>query len=492
MTASPRLCVTVTADTTAELRRRRDQVPDGDLVELRLDSVKDPDVAGALAGRTRPAVVTCRPVWEGGLFTGPEEDRRSLLEQALALGAEYVDVEWRAEFAGALIARAADRVVLSLHDFEAVPPDMADRVRAMKGAGAHIVKVAVQANRLSDCLSLLLLSRNYGANSSGIFVAMGESGLATRVLAARFGSAWSYSGTLAGIGQLSVRELLVSYRFRALTASTGIYGVVGSPVGHSVSPAMHNAAFAAAGANAVYLPLHAADADDFMTFAETMDIQGASVTIPYKIPLFERVDEAYAVARRIGAINTMRRIGSRWAGDNTDAAGFLQPLVDRGVVLKGLRASILGAGGSARAVAVALAGSGAEVTVHARDRGRAGQVAGTVSGQVGPWPPAAGCWDLLVNCTPLGMAPRPAETPIPADRLTGGLVYDLVYNPSVTRLLREAEQAGCRAIGGLEMLVAQAQEQFHWWTGERPQPGVMRTAALRRLAELEADENHVA
>jgi shikimate 5-dehydrogenase len=115
----------------------------------------------------------------------------------------------------------------------------------------------------------------------------------------------------------------------------------------------------------------------------------------------------------------------------------------------------------------------------------------TVSGRVGEWPPDAGSWDLLINCTPIGMYPHIDETPLAAARLTGRWVYDLVYNPSSTRLLREAAVAGCQTIGGLEMLVGQAQEQFEWWFGARPPAGVMREAARKRLAEFSRNENHV-
>ncbi len=487
---TPRLCVTVTAATTAELRRRRDAVRDADLVELRIDSVSDPDVAGALRDRRRPVIVTCRPAWEGGEFKGDEAARRLLLSQALELGAEYVDIEWKADFRPSIQATAGPRLVLSSHDFSGVPDDLSERVRAMRATGAEIIKVAVTATRLSDCLLLKALAAD-GPPARHVFIAMGEAGIATRVLPGRFGSAWSYAGALVGVGQLSEEDLIGTYRFRDVTDATDLYGVVGSPVSHSVSPAMHNAAFRAAKRDAVYLPMAAADADDFLTFAQAMGVRGASVTIPFKRALFERADETYAVARRIGALNTLRRIEGRWAGDNTDAAGFLQPLQERGVALSGLRASILGAGGSARAVAVGLAASGANVIVHARDRSRAEEVASAVSGEAGPWPPPPGSWDLLVNCTPVGMHPHVGESPMAADALTGAMVYDLVYNPAETRLLRDAARAGCRTIGGLDMLVAQAQEQFRWWTGERPEPGVMRMAATRRLAEFKAHEDYV-
>ncbi len=487
----PLVCETVTAPTTAELRRKRDGVADADLVELRLDSVRDPDVAAALAGRRKPVVVTCRPTWEGGRFAGSEEDRRRILGDALSLDADYVDIEWRANF-GDLIARTGGRrIVLSSHDFERMPGDLPSRVRAMRATGAEIVKVAGHATRLSDCLPLLDLGGGAGRDGGLVLLAMGERGVASRVLASRFGSVWTYAGSLGHIGQVSAADLLGMYRFRAISTSTAVYGVVGSPIAHSVSPAMHNAAFQDLGVDGVYLPFDAADADDFVRFAGAIGLKGASVTIPFKVALADRVDDADDVARRIGAINTIRVADGRWLATNTDAGGFLRPLQDRRVPLQGMRVAILGAGGAARAVAVALAPSGAHVTVYARDAKRAAPVAMIASGGVKPWPPEAGSWDLLVNCTPVGIYPHANETPIPARLLGGGLVYDLIYNPATTRLLREAAEAGCETIGGLDMLVAQAVEQLRWWTGSPPPAGVMRAAAMKRLSECTADENYV-
>jgi shikimate dehydrogenase len=183
-------------------------------------------------------------------------------------------------------------------------------------------------------------------------------------------------------------------------------------------------------------------------------------------------------------------MGDRWLGGNTDVDGFLAPLANR-VALKGLNASILGSGGAARAVAVALGSSGCRVRIHARNRRQAEEVAVITSADVGPYPPERGSWDLLINCTPVGMYPNVDATPIDAADLTGRIVYDLVYNPTDTRLLREAARAGCETIGGLEMLVAQAEEQFAWWTGVRPPAGVMQEAALKRLAEFMRHENYV-
>ena len=480
----------MTAATTAELRRKRDHVADADLVELRLDSVSDPDVAAALEGRRRPVVITCRPVWEGGGFKGSEEERKRILAEAIALGAEFVDLEWRAHFDDLIARTGGKRIVLSTHDYHGVPIDLTARVHAMRSTGAEVVKIAAATTSLSDCIPLLELGSGNSHGSGLIVIGMGSSGFATRVLAARFGSRWTYAGALDDIGQVSTHTLLHGYHFRSITDATAIYGVAGGSVAHSVSPSMHNAAFRAARIDAVYLPFPAASADDFHRFARAIGISGASVTIPLKVALLEYADEVYSVARRIGAINTIRVEGGRWLGDNTDAAGFLEPLMQR-VSPAGLRVSILGAGGAARAVTVALASSGCPVRLHARNRAQAEEVAALAPAAVGPWPPEPGSWDLLVNCTPIGLYPREDETPVPKEQLTGRYVYDLIYNPPTTRLLRDAAALGCQTIGGLDMLVAQARGQFQWWTGSKPQAGVMREAALKRLAEFARDENHL-
>jgi 3-dehydroquinate dehydratase/shikimate dehydrogenase len=482
--------VTVTAATTAELRQKRDAVADADLIELRLDTVGDPNVAGALEGRTRPVIVTCRPTWEGGSFAGSEEQRKQILADALSLGAEYVDIEARARFDD-LIARTGGRgIVLSSHDYLGVPDDLHARVHAMRATGAEVVKIAAECRSLGDCLSLLDIGTQSRRQGGLVVIGMGPYGVATRVLAGRFGSVWTYAGALADIGQLSAAALLKDYHFRTITETTAVYGITGGSVQHSVSPAMHNAAFRAAHVDAVYIPLPAVDAADFAAFARALPISGASVTIPLKVSVIDHVDEVYSVARRIGAINTIRVENGRWIGGNTDASGFLEPLKER-VDLKGLRASVLGAGGAARAVVVALASSGCSVTLHARNRQQGADAAVLTPVVLGPWPPEPDSWDLLINCTPIGMYPKIDETPVRADQLTGRYVYDLVYNPSVTRLLREAAARGCQTIGGLDMLVAQAREQFQWWIGMKPQSGLMRDAALKRLAEFARDENYV-
>jgi 3-dehydroquinate dehydratase/shikimate dehydrogenase len=472
--SQPLLVETVTGRTMAELRAARDAVKEADLVELRLDGAAGIDVAAALAGRQRPVIVTCRPRWEGGRFDGTEDERRRILDEALQRGAEYVDLEWRAGFEALIQSTGGGRVVLSTHDFDGVPADLPDRVRAMRGTGAEIIKVAVMARRLCDALPL----RAVAAGGGAVVIAMGEAGIATRLLAAHFGSCWTYAGNGVAPGQIPAARLVNEFRFRRVRATSAVYGVVGQAAFLSRSPVMHNAAFATADLDAVYVPLQPQDFDDFLQFSDAIDLSGASVTIPFKLDAFQiavRRDEA---AQRIGAVNTLRRTEEGWDATNTDVAGFLEPLMaghEGG--LTAVRAAVLGAGGAARAVVVALASRGARVTVHARRTEQAHEVASLVSGAaVGAWPPQPDSWDLLVNCTPLGGVTSPDDSPLPGGPFHGRLVYDLIYRPAETRLLREARRSGCATINGLPMLIAQAERQYEWWTGRAPHPGAMRTA----------------
>ncbi len=486
--ARPLICATVAETRLEALREARDAASGAaDLVEVRLDRLERPEAAGALAGRRGPVLVTCRPAWEGGGFTGSEAERFGLLEDAVRLGAEYVDVEWRAgERARALVERRNGRgVVLSFHDFEGVPGDLEGLAAVMCAGGAEVVKLAVTARRLGDTLPLLALGRGLGRQHALALVAMGNAGVATRILAAHVGSCWTYAGDGVAPGQIPLRDLLETYSFRAITPSTAIYGILGRPLGHSVSPAMHNAAFRARGLDAVYVPFEAEGVEDFRLVALGLDVRGASVTAPFKADVVPYLAKADRATRQAGAANTIRVRGDDWEGRNTDVEGFLDPLRRR-VALGGLRVALVGAGGAARAVAAALAGTGARVTVHARRRDAAAAVAAIAGGRAGDGSPRAGEWDLLVNATPVGTHPDSGELPVDRAALPGGrLVYDLVYNPPVTALRRAAGAAGCATLGGLDMLVAQAARQFEWWTGADAPAGLMRAAAERALLKNE-------
>ncbi|MEN3338356.1 MAG: 3-dehydroquinate dehydratase / shikimate dehydrogenase [Acidobacteriota bacterium] len=477
----PLVCVTVTGRTMDELRRARDGAAHADLVEVRLDAADAPDAAGAVEGRRRPVLVTCRAAWEGGGFRGSEEERERLLTDAQAAGAEYVDVEARAEFVPAMVRRRRGRgIVLSMHAFDGIPPDLADRARAMRSTGAEVIKIAVAAERLTETCALMDLAQHpvfadEDEMDGHVLVAMGEAGVPSRILAARLRNRWTYAGEGVAPGQMPASRLLNEFRFRRIRPDAALYGVVGNPIAHSLSPVMHNAGFAALGLNAVYVSLHAADVDDFVVFAKSTNMRGASITAPFKVDMLTRVAETDAVATRVGAVNTLIVRDGRWIGANSDVEGFLAPLAGR-IALKGTRASILGSGGAARAVAVALVSQGAAVTVCARRPDAAQAVARLSDAVAGTWPPRPGSWDVLVNTTSCGRAGAD-DDPMAGVALDGEIVFDLVYVPADTPLIRHARAEGCLTIGGIEMLIAQAERQFELWTGQRPPAGLFAAAA---------------
>jgi 3-dehydroquinate dehydratase/shikimate dehydrogenase len=477
----PLLCATVTGKTMEELRRARDAASFADMVEVRLDTVDQPDAIGAIEGRRRPVIVTCRAAWEGGFFRGSEEERERILSDAQGAGAEFVDVEARAEFAPTIARKRRGRgLVLSLHAFGEPPVDLIQRAIAMRTTGAEIVKIAISAQRLTDMLPLVeIASRPEFAPVDGpvahVLIAMGQAGVPSRILSAHLGNRWTYAGDGVAPGQLPAARLLGDFGFRRIRRDAAIYGVVGNPIAHSLSPVMHNAGFKAFGLNAVYVPLLAADVDDFVTFARAMGMRGASITAPFKVAMLSRVDETDVMARRVGAVNTLVARDGRWIGANTDVDGFLTPLKGK-IALKGARVTVLGAGGAARAVAVALGAQGATVTVSARKSEAARGVASLAGGTAGVWPPPSGTWDVLVNATTSGSG-GDTDDPTRGIPLDGEIVFDLVYAPPVTPLLERARREGCLTIGGIEMLVAQAERQFELWTGERPPAGLFKEAA---------------
>jgi len=465
-----------------EVRRARDAAEHAHLVEVRLDGVDRPDPAAALADRTLPTIVTCRPVWEGGRFAGSEEERRRILMTAMDSGAEFVDVEAAAPFAADLInPRKGQGVVLSAHFFGGMPPDLRERYAAMRATSAEIVKLAASIERPSELLPFFDLADSLGGDGDRghVLIAMGSAGVCSRVLSARLRNRWTYAGDGVAPGQLTAERLLREFRIHRVRPDAAVYGIVGNPVAHSLSPAMHNAGFAALGLNAVYVPLHAADADDFVRFARASGLSGASITAPFKVALMSAMDRVDPVARRVGAINTLVVRDGQWVGFNTDVEGFLAPLAGR-LRLKGIRATVLGAGGAARAVTVALTDQGAAVTISARQPDAAARLANDTGAKAGGFPPAPGSWDVLVNATPAGSAAMPVN-PIGDTPLDGEIVFDLVYSPARTPLLAAAADQGCMAIGGLEMLIAQAERQFELWTGQRPPFDLFNSSATRAV-----------
>jgi 3-dehydroquinate dehydratase/shikimate dehydrogenase len=356
-----------------------------------------------------------------------------------------------------------------------VPDDLNDLYKRLAATPAQVIKIAVQAQDIVDCIAVLkLLDR---ADREIIPIAMGNAGIATRVLGPSRGAFLTYGSlgdeSATAPGQVTARNLRSLYHIDKIDHDTMVCGLIGLPVMHSVSPQIHNGWFAAERLNGVYLPFEVKDLGGFlkrMVHPRTRELNwnlcGLSVTAPHKQTVMDHLDWIEPDAREIGAVNTIVIEADRLLGYNTDAPGFIDPLLRKFESLAARRAAIIGAGGAARAAIWALIKQNANVTIFARNISKAESLG--VSCQ-----PLASAtfkdYDLVVNTTPLGSGAYIDQSPVTAEQLNGvRCAYDLIYNPADTRFLREARQVGCDTIGGLEMLVAQAKLQFELWTGKKP------------------------
>jgi 3-dehydroquinate dehydratase / shikimate dehydrogenase len=441
-----------------------------DLVEIRADYVRDLDIQRLLHAKPCPIIFTLRSQEEGGEFRGSEKSRLELIIQAFRAGADYVDVEFSASWQTVINEVPKKSIVLSHHNFGETPSDLIPQIERMASTGAGVIKVATSARRLADNLRIAHALEYASTRHLNLCaLAMGQEGTPSRILSSRWNSWMTFAslpdGEATAEGQISAADLVNQYRLRTTGASTKLYGVLGKPLGHSLSPAIHNSAFAARGIDALYLPLEATDIDDFIAFQSAVPLEGVSVTIPYKEDVRRCLQSLSDEADKIGAVNTLIRKGNGWHGENTDVDGFLRPLQKR-MNLSGLRAVILGAGGAARAIICGLASQGASISLVNRNSNKARHLAKTFNVDFADRDQLHSLrWDLLVNATPVGMFPNVDESPVPADCLTGEWVYDLVYNPRETRLLKEAAARGIRTISGEEMFLAQAIRQQELWCG---------------------------
>jgi 3-dehydroquinate dehydratase/shikimate dehydrogenase len=429
------------------------------------------------------AIATCRAAWEGGAFGGGEEERRAVLERAAKAGAWAVDAEVRAAWRPA--RPAGVKLILSRHDFDGMPADLPGLARQMLGEKPDFVKIAATPKNAADLKALLDLQRELGPR--GIVVPMGDLGAAARILGARFGAPWTYAapdgGEATAPGQWGEAELAGLFRYERIGPATRAFCVAGDPVRHSKSPWIFNRAFAKAGLDAVYVPALVPEGQLFPVL-ESLGVEGASVTIPHKV---EAVHGAKpdAAARRAGAANTLAKRGGGWEATNTDSPGFLESLEEGlGRPAKNLRVAVLGAGGAARAILAALSGPNTLFLVG-RNLVKTAELAREFDATPVAWGRAGGmAFDLLVNTTSVGMSPATDESPFSASDLpTGCAVYDCVYTPRETRLLREATARGCRAISGVGMFVRQAGRQAEVWFG-----GALKAAMKEALLEFERGE----
>ena len=491
-----RLCGVLAAPTARELRRLLGlAMRETSTAEIRLDWLKNDVERRAFlkwlkTHRPRKAhlIATCRRRVGGGEFAGDAGEELYWLMQAKEAGCAWCDleVETLRELPGKSVHGYAvpGKVLLSMHDFRRTP-QFPRKLRVPATGGAKAIKVAAMARNLSDSVRVLRLAR---ASRDVVAIAMGEIGLPARVLALREGSALAYAPVAASTapGQIPLSDFKRLYRAHKLTRATRVYGVIGNPVGHSLSPLLHNSGYIAAGKDAVYLPFLVENLKDFLNVLPEFGVRGFSVTLPHKQKIFAHLDDVEPLAARIGAVNTVtvRNDGSLYGG-NTDYLGVLRAL-ERKVKLQGARVVIYGGGGSARAAAFALAQAGAQVFVCARRPEAARKLAEAVGGE-----PILRSdirrleFDALLNATPIGMFPQEKVSPLAASELNCSLVMDLIYRPIRTKLLRLAASRKVACVSGVEMFLAQGFAQWEHWMGSRAPESIMRNAVLRALKNEE-------
>jgi 3-dehydroquinate dehydratase/shikimate dehydrogenase len=463
-------------------------------LELRLDYLQGGKERDAFLGWLRrqrlsaALIATCRSRKGGGLFRGSKKAQLDILAQAVLAGCRWCDVEIEVakDFSPAELqaALAPARLMLSHHDFRRAPRNLTDLARRLFRAGGQVAKIAGYCRSLADSVRICEFAQG---RRDVVAIPMGEAGLAGRILALRAGSALAYAAVeqATAPGQLSLDAMQQLYRAGQITKRTRVYGVIGNPIGHSLSPVLHNTAFHARKYDAVFVPFLVRDLRDFLRSIEAFGIAGFAITIPHKEKILRHLDECDPLAERIGAVNTVVvRGGGRLYGYNTDYVGVLRSL-ERRMQLAGSSILLVGAGGAARAAAFALVHAGAVVCLTARRPERARALARVAGAQVvAKADLRREFFDAIVNCTPVGMYPQ-GGSPLDRADLNCRLVMDMVYRPRTTELLRIARRRGIETVSGVEMFLAQGFAQYEIWTGERAPEAAVRRAVV---AVLEREE----
>lgn len=496
-TSLPKVCVALGFPDTGELlRQAKREAQEGErLLEFRLDYLKDA-AEGVEAIRTfltdHPDVAvlaTCRRHQNRGHYNGSVEQQLHILEASVEAGATAVDLEIEsAENMSSKLEKLRSKTffIISYHNFEATPA-VDPVVRRLMKIEAHAYKLVTTAKKPSDIYRVLTAGK-LQPRANMILLAMGEVGFPTRILSTAFGSIYTYAAPLSAegtaAGQVCAKVLRGLYRVERFTKLAKIYGVVADPVRHSISPAVHNRAFQAKRLDAVYIPflVQPTQIKDFFQLADKLPVCGFSVTIPHKQKVLRYLDIVDPLARRIGAVNTVWKKAGKWRGTNTDVNGVLAPLAHR---LKLTKSSVLivGNGGAARGAAFALLDAGARIAIAGRNPDRVRALARLTGAEpLLPEQLKSRHFDAIVHATPLGMHPHTAGCFFP-DSIPGEVVFDMVYNPLETTLIRRAREQGKEVIRGIDMFLEQAVHQFEVWTGETAPRAVMQKAAMEALGQ---------
>jgi 3-dehydroquinate dehydratase/shikimate dehydrogenase len=468
------------------------------LVELRLDYISSRvNIQRLLKDRPCETIITVRREQDGGKYTGSEESRLIMIREAIANGVEYIDLE--EDIAGKIPRFGKTKRIVSYHSFRNTPENLRDLHAKLKALDADIVKISTMANSPHDNLRVLEMMQEAGSPTIGI--CMGDIGTPSRILGPKFGAPFTYSTfhheRALAPGQLSYDQMVNIYRYNSIGPQTAVYGVIADPIGHSLSPQIHNPAFGALGIDAVYVPFRVPidTLGQFVDDVPRLGIRGLSVTIPHKETISKFLTKVDPAVKGIGAVNTVLFKGNEVLGYNTDykaaldclenalggtaAAGAASPLKNKKVL-------VLGAGGVARAVMYGLQRRGARSTIAGRTKSRALYLAESFGGRCVDWQARhISDADIIVNCTPIGMHPNVDESPFNKSHLKPSMiVFDTVYNPETTLLLKEARAHGCRAVTGVEMFIRQAALQFLLFTGQEAPEQMMRDTLKRAIGPV--------
>ncbi len=498
-----KLCIAIQGATPAELFARAEAaLKDSVFLEFRLDMLAKPAGAWpelkAFLSRRRDvtAIATCRRKSYGGQFAGSLNSELEILLKAAETGCQIVDLEVEsveqctrpqlAKFRAALRAGGTS-LLISSHDFSRTrrPDGLNQTAQRIAAYNPEFVKIVTTARSLADNLALLQMIEDQSLTSHVVGIAMGEEGLISRVLSPRAGAAFTFASAAEGAetapGQVSGRTLLDLYRLDQLDQATRIFAVAGNPIAHSLSPVMHATAFRRENVNAIMLPLKVRTLEDLLTVVRELPLDGVAVTMPLKQDVLPHLANMDPLTARIGACNTLRTgADGKLYGFNTDVAGVVRPL-ERRMRLKGSRILVLGAGGAARAAVFGLVEQGADVYVVNRTHEKAVALARKAKAHVLRESLLAKArFDAIINTTPCGMTGIKQQLPIKESELNASLVFDMVYTPIETPLLKLARSRGLAVVSGLEMFVQQGARQFEIWTG-KPAP----ESEMLHVVELE-------
>jgi 3-dehydroquinate dehydratase / shikimate dehydrogenase len=500
----PKVCVAVIGADAAEMVEKAETlVRDNSLLEFRLDYLSRPGLALPKIKHFTQyhphavAIATCRRAANGGKFRGSIASQLDVLAKAAAAGCQLLDLELqsalRCKPAQLQKLRARAGLVLSYHDFRGTRK-LEETLAKMARFPADFYKIASTATTLYDNVVMMRFLETKGSQHSLIGMCMGEQGLISRVLGVRAGSVFTFAAfspeEKTAPGQITAQELRNNFRVEQLDAATRVYGVAGDPVSHSLSPAIMNAALRRENVNAVYLALHAKTLKDLLACVRDIPIHGLSITMPYKETIVRHLDNTDSHTAKIGACNTVVRAqDGKLYGFNTDAAGVVRPL-ERRLPLEKARVLVLGAGGAARAAVFGLKERGAEVYILNRTAAPAQKLARQARARTIKRADLKKLnFDVIINATPVGMG-NTRESPLNENEIKARLVFDMVYDPPETRLLKLAKAQGAEIIPGIEMFVHQAARQFEIWTG-KPAPwdemlSVVGKALQERITAREA------